>query len=72
MHCQRRRLPVHSGMQGDFIKECPVVIPPSEISDEEAKNLYQGDLLANETGPLPGRMGCKGVCRLLFQSSWSP
>ncbi len=32
-------------MQGDFIKECPVVIPPSEISDEVDVEIIKYDVV---------------------------
>jgi hypothetical protein len=32
-------------MQGDFIKECPVVIPPSEISDEVNVEIIKYDVV---------------------------
>lgn len=32
-------------MQGDFIKECPVVIPPSEISDEVDVEIIKYDVI---------------------------
>jgi TRAP-type mannitol/chloroaromatic compound transport system permease large subunit len=32
-------------MQGDFIKECPVVMPPSEISDELDVEIIKYDVV---------------------------
>ncbi|MBL7117695.1 MAG: hypothetical protein ISS94_02775 [Candidatus Syntrophoarchaeum sp.] len=32
-------------MQGDFIKECPVIIPPSEISDEVEVRIINYDVV---------------------------
>ncbi|OFV68088.1 MAG: hypothetical protein SCAL_000728 [Candidatus Syntrophoarchaeum caldarius] len=32
-------------MQGDFIKECPIVIPPSEISDEVEVRIINYDVV---------------------------
>jgi hypothetical protein len=51
-------------MQGDFIKECPVVMPPSEISDELDVEIIKYDvvIMSQSYDPVQRKLDLVLVC----------